>query len=49
MSQDRRRFLATGAVASVLPITSAIAATRQDATADAVGDGGGARRTHPIA
>ena len=49
MSQDRRRFLATGAVASVLPITSAIAGTRQDATAKGVVDGGGARRTHPIA
>lgn len=49
MSQDRRRFLTTGAVASVLPITSVIAGNRQDATAEAVVDGGGARRTHPIA
>ena len=49
MSQNRRRFLATGAVASVLPITSAIAGARPDPPAEAVVDGGGARRTHPIA
>ena len=49
MSQDRRRFLATGAVASVLPITSAIAGARPDPPAEAVVDGGGARRTHPVA
>lgn len=49
MSHDRRRFLATGAVASVLPITSAIAGTGRDEPTDAVTGGGGARRTHPIA
>ncbi|MDC0429513.1 sugar phosphate isomerase/epimerase [Phycisphaerales bacterium] len=48
MTQNRRRFLATGAAASVLPISAAIARV-QDSPKEGTGSSSGARRTHPIA
>ena len=48
MTQNRRRFLATGAAASVLPISAAIARV-QDSPEVISKPASGARRTHPIA
>jgi L-ribulose-5-phosphate 3-epimerase len=48
MTQNRRRFLATGAAASVLPISAAIARV-QDSPEAISKPASGARRTHPIA
>ncbi|MDA0296096.1 MAG: sugar phosphate isomerase/epimerase [Planctomycetota bacterium] len=48
MTQNRRRFLATGAAASVLPISAAIARV-QDSPEVIAKPASGARRTHPIA
>ena len=51
MNQNRRRFLATSAAASVLPMSAATAAIArvQDAPAAMAKPPSGARRTHPIA
>ena len=51
MNQNRRRFLATSAAASVLPMSAATAAIArvQDAPAAMAKSPSGARRTHPIA
>jgi len=51
MNQNRRRFLATSAAASVLPMSAATAAIArvQDAPAVMAKSPSGARRTHPIA
>lgn len=51
MNQNRRRFLATSAAASVLPMSAATAAIArvQDAPAVMAKPPSGARRTHPIA
>jgi sugar phosphate isomerase/epimerase len=51
MNQNRRRFLATSAAASVLPMSAATAAIArvQDAPSAMAKSPSGARRTHPIA